>query len=131
MDWHLEKWQLVALGCAGGLIPDLIRVAKSRYETTFQDYLKRPNFWIGLAVLVALGGLAAVIGQVNSVPQALIYGYAAPELFSRIAAEHGLQPKAEGQAEATAEAQLEAVVESNKQVDPRNDNFNVRRWWSQ
>jgi hypothetical protein len=121
--WQLETWQAVAIGCAGGVIPDLIRIAKSRYDTTFADYLKRPNFWVGLAVLVGLGGLAVLIGGVTTVPQALIYGYAAPELFSRLAAEHGVPP--------TPVGQPEAVSESMQQVNPRSEKFNVRRWWSQ
>ncbi len=119
----METWQLVAVGCAGGFIPDLIRIAKSRYDASFEDYLKRPNFWAGLAVLVALGGLAALIGQVESVPQALIYGYAAPELFSRLAAQHGVP--------ATPAGQPEAVTESMQQVNPQSEAFDVRRWWSQ
>jgi hypothetical protein len=113
------NWEFIALGCAGGLIPDLIRIAKSRYDTTIADYLKRWNFWVGLAVLVGLGGLAALIGGAANVTDALVYGYAAPELFSRVAAEHGAPPSpgTEGHAEGL-------------EVNPKSEKFNVRRWWS-
>ena len=50
--------KIIAIGCAGGVIPDLIRFAKARYETNIADYFKHWNFWLGLLVLVALGGIA-------------------------------------------------------------------------
>ena len=75
------------VGCAGGVIPDLIRFAKARYEPNIADYFKHWNFWLGLLVLVALGGLAVVFGDPETTAQALALGYAAPEFFSRIVAE--------------------------------------------
>jgi hypothetical protein len=107
-----KEFQLFVIGCAGGLIPDLIRFAKARYEASVADYFKHWNFWLGLLVLVALGGLAVLFGSPESKAQALVYGYAAPEFFSRLVAQHGLQPGLEG-------------------VSPKSESFNVRRWWSQ
>jgi len=51
--------KLIAIGCAGGVIPDLIRFAQARYDATIADYFKHWNFWLGLVVLVTLGGIAA------------------------------------------------------------------------
>jgi hypothetical protein len=105
--------QLIAIGCAGGLVPDLIRFAKARYDASVADYFKHWNFWVGLLVLVALGGLAVAFGSPETKAQALVYGYAAPEFFSRLVAQHGLQqPGLEG-------------------ISPKSETFNVRRWWSQ
>ena len=112
------NWELVALGCAGGVIPDLIRIAKSRYDATVADYFKRWNFWVGLAVLVGFGGVAALIGGAANFTDALVYGYAAPELFSRVVAQHGLPGSAAGLPESV-------------EVNPRSEEFSVRRWWSQ
>ena len=77
-----ETMKLLLVGCAGGVIPDLIRFAKSRYDTSIADYFKHWNFWLGLLVLVALGGLAVVFGDPATTTQALALGYAARN-FSR------------------------------------------------
>ena len=111
--------KLIAVGCAGGLIPDLIRFAKARYDASIADYFKHWNFWLGLLVLVGLGGLAVAFGSPDSATQALVYGYAAPEFFSRLVAQHGLQ------------GTPGAGQEESVQLDPRREDFSVRRWWSQ
>lgn len=103
--------QLIAIGCAGGVIPDLIRFAKARYDATIADYFKHWNFWLGLLVLVALGGIAAALGEPTTTMQALALGYAAPEFFSRLVAEQPARPIEEGMA--------------------KSEEFSVRRWWSQ
>lgn len=102
--------KIIAIGCVGGVIPDLIRFAKARYETNIADYFKHWNFWLGLLVLVALGGIAVALGEPSTTAQALALGYAAPEFFSKIVA----QPSTGGTEEA---------------VQP--EGFSVRRWWSQ
>jgi len=109
--------EYIAIGCAGGVIPDLIRFAKARYDSSIADYFKHWNFWLGLLVLVALGGLAVAFSSPASAAQALVYGYAAPEFFSRIVAQHGLQGP--------------AGAEESVQLNPKSAAFNVRRWWSQ
>ena len=55
MDWHM----IILLGCVGGIIPDVIRIVQNRREPSLPDYVKSANFWIGLALLLLLGGLAA------------------------------------------------------------------------
>ena len=111
------NWSLIGIGCAGGVVPDLIRFAKARYDASIADYFKRWNFWVGLLVLVALGGIAAAFA--STVTQAFIYGYAAPEFFSRLAAKHDSDGGPEGN--------LGAVPEAN----PTHEAFSVRRWWCQ
>jgi hypothetical protein len=102
--------KIIAIGCAGGVIPDLIRFAKARYDANIADYFKHWNFWLGLLVLVALGGIAAVLGGPATTAQALALGYAAPEFFSKIVA----QPPAK-----STEESLQLA------------GFSLRRWWSQ
>jgi len=102
--------KLIAIGCAGGVVPDLIRFAKARYDTNVADYFKHWNFWLGLLVLVALGGIAAALSEPTTTAQALALGYAAPEFFSKILA----QPPAKS---------------TEESVQP--EAFSVRRWWSQ
>jgi hypothetical protein len=118
MSLDALNWPLIGIGCAGGVVPDLVRFAKARYETSIGDYFTRWNFWVGLLVLVALGGLAAAFGGASNATEALVYGYAAPEFFSRLVSKQGLPT--------TPQASLEAVAEAN----PTREQFSVRRWWT-
>jgi len=81
---ELSTGALIAVGCAGGLLPDIVRLIKGRYEE-FPGYLKSASFWIGLALLAGIGGLAAWWGAAGDAKEALAYGYSAPELLSRLA----------------------------------------------
>jgi hypothetical protein len=112
------EMKLLLIGCAGGVIPDLIRFAKARYDANIADYFKHWNFWLGLLVLVVLGGLAVVFGEPTTITQALALGYAAPEFFSRMVAEQPAKPA------------MGDVTES-PQLNPKSEEFSVRRWWSQ
>ncbi len=75
---------IILIGCLGGLIPDMLRIVKGRHEAKLPEYLRYANFWLGLVLLVVIGGLAAWLAEATEVKQALAYGYAAPELISRI-----------------------------------------------
>jgi len=77
-------WAMILIGCAGGLIPDALRIIKNRHEPKVPEYLRSVMFYLGLLLLVVLGGLAAWLGQAADVKQALAYGFAAPEFLSRI-----------------------------------------------
>jgi hypothetical protein len=78
---------MIIFGCVGGLLPDIIRIIKNHPSPSLPDYIKSASFWIGLFMLVILGALAAWILEASSVKQALAYGFAAPELISRILAD--------------------------------------------
>jgi hypothetical protein len=78
----------IVLGCVGGLIPDALRLIKGRYES-FPRYLTQPSFWVGLALLVALGGLAAWAGGAHNAKEALAYGFGAPQFISTLASASG------------------------------------------
>ena len=94
----------IVLGCIGGFIPDVLRLIKGRYKA-FPGYLRQPSFWVGLALLVALGGLAAWIGDAHDAKQALAYGFGAPQLISTLASSQG-EPAA------------------------RRGAFSLRQWWA-
>jgi len=74
----------ILIGAVGGLIPDVIRLVKNRYSVEMPGHWKSPNFYVGLAALVVLGGLAAWLGGADDVKTALAFGFGAPELVSRI-----------------------------------------------
>ncbi|MCB0076169.1 MAG: hypothetical protein KDD73_02025 [Anaerolineales bacterium] len=71
------------LGCIGGLLPDVLRLIKSRYDGKLPDYFGTQTFWLGLVLLVLVGGAAAWLGGANSFVDALAIGFAAPEFVSR------------------------------------------------
>jgi hypothetical protein len=77
MDW---TW---TWGFLGGALPDVIRIAKGRYETELPKHLTSPNFYLGFIFLVLLGGGAAWLGSASDVKAALAFGFAGPEFISR------------------------------------------------
>jgi cell division protein FtsZ len=77
----METLQVVALGCAGGALPDILRVIERRYDPA-PDYLKRGFFWVSLGLLVGLGGSAAYFLSPTRVIDALAIGFSAPSLVS-------------------------------------------------
>jgi hypothetical protein len=79
---HLD-WTFVALGAVGGLLPDLIRFVKDR-QKGFPDWFRKVGYWVGLLLLVVLGGFAAWLGGAKTWQAALAMGYAAPEIISRL-----------------------------------------------
>lgn len=97
---------MFAIGCSGGLIPDVLRIVKERYKDELPNYLWGLNFWIGLVLLALIGGLAAIIGEASDWKHALALGYAGPELLSRAFAGG-------------------AVALSSKRIAPV-----MRRWWA-
>ena len=71
------------LGCVGGLLPDALKIIKNRYESTLKKYLKTPQFWVGFLLLVGLGGLIAWLFGATGAKEALLFGYAGPQLLER------------------------------------------------
>ena len=76
---------LFLLGCLGGAVPDLLRIIKNRYKASLPKYLRSANFWIGLVILIGIGGLTAWILEATTAKDALLYGYAAPQILSSLA----------------------------------------------
>jgi len=77
-------WKLIALGCVGGAVPDVIRIIQNRYNLELPKYLWSPNFWLGFVLLVLLGGAASYLGGATDYKTALSFGFAAPEVISRL-----------------------------------------------
>lgn len=75
---------MLLLGCAGGIIPDVLRIIQDRHSLTIPAYLKSGVFWISLLLLAGLGGLTAWLFDAKDVKQALAFGFGAPEIISRV-----------------------------------------------
>lgn len=74
---------LIWIGAAGGLIPDVLRLINGRMGPP-PVYLKSANFWLSLALLAGVGALSAYVGEAADVKQALAFGFGGPEFLSRL-----------------------------------------------
>jgi hypothetical protein len=107
MEFNLSMF---LLGCAGGLLPDVLRLVRNRYNKKFGGYLKRIQFWVGLVLLVAVGGLTVWILHATTIKDALIYGFAAPEILSKLLSE--------------------AVTPGSDVVTKGGGKFKIPKWWA-
>jgi hypothetical protein len=78
----------IVLGCIGGLIPDVIRLIKIGDTGIYRlpDYLKSWFFYFILILQVSFGGFLIYILKIDDALQALVYGYAGPQIFTSLAA---------------------------------------------
>ena len=84
MDMPVFSLNFFLFGCLGGLLPDILRLINSKYDPTTPQYLKTAKFWIILLLQVALGGLTAWLLGAATVRDALIFGFTAPEVITRL-----------------------------------------------
>jgi len=98
--------KIVIFGCIGGLLPDILRLIKSRYRNRLPKYVKNLNFLLGVILLAGIGGMAAWILGAQGPKEALAYGFAAPELFSKL------------------------VAQRVKEVERGEVIFKLREWWA-
>ena len=103
----MDITQVIVWGCVGGLLPDVVRLIKSRFGD-IPGYLKSPMFWVGTVLLIALGGFLAWLGTAKEIKEALAYGYAGPEALTR----------------------LLGVKEGDGQQDRGAKQFKIRQFWS-
>lgn len=137
----LAVWQVILLGCAGGALPDLIRIFKNLRDPKVAADLKTWQCWATIAFLVALGGFVTWLLQVTGRVEAVASGYAAPELVTRLAQERapdlsGLLPAGGGQG---GEDHLESLLSTIRAAKPEvavaltgggKPGFNPRTWWA-
>lgn len=90
----METWQVIALGCAGGALPDVLRVIERRHEPP-PEYLWRGFFWVSLGLLVCLGGAAGYLLSPTRVIDALAIGFSAPSLVAGLLAQKPERPEPE------------------------------------
>ncbi len=119
-----SMWVLIICGCGAGLLPDVLRLVNSRYESGPIPYLRSWRFWVSLALLVPLGGLAAWLLDSRTPLQAVAFGYAAPELLSRV-----LSREAGERGGAGVDRGESAEVVRPREV-PRGAVAALRGWWA-
>lgn len=74
------------LGCSlfGALLPDAIRIAKNRDSMDIPEFLKHPNFWLSLAVLIIISIGANLLANPKSALEAIAFAYGAPEFLTKL-----------------------------------------------
>jgi hypothetical protein len=82
----MTTFHMLLLGMVGGLLPDAIRFFKERHDPEVPKFLKGAKFWISLVIGLGLGALAAWLLKAANAKDAVIYGFAAPELLTSLAA---------------------------------------------
>jgi len=105
---------LIAVGCVGGLLPDIIRIIKNRHSGELPTFFRMSSFWLGLVGLVILGGLAVWVLGAAHPREALIIGFTAPEVFSNLAAE--------------SQGSMERGAMDRGTRDTKG--FSLRKWWA-
>lgn len=75
---------MFVFGVFGGALPEITRIIRTRRTKIFPEYYKASKFWIGVLLMLALGGLAAWLLDAKDLQSAVAFGYAAPELFTRL-----------------------------------------------
>lgn len=86
LDWTLIA--LIAWGCVGGALPDLLRLVKLLQVPVTNPPAPSPwtpSFWTSMAIMTVLGGLAAYLGGAKLPKEAVAFGFSAPEVLSRLA----------------------------------------------
>jgi hypothetical protein len=78
--------EYIIYGCLGGMFPDILRIIKNRYEPSLPNYLKSVNFYLGLVLLILLGGFLVYLKESKDIIEALAIGYSGPQIFSSLAA---------------------------------------------
>lgn len=104
---------LFLLGCLGGLLPDILRLIRNRHKIRIPTYLRKLNFWLGTILLVGVGGLTAWVLSAETAKDALIYGFASPQILSQLA----------------AAARVERVERGVREWENETP-FNLLKWWS-
>lgn len=106
---------VIWLGLLGGIIPDALRVINDRHNPEVPTYFKSVKFWIGVFLLMGLGALVNWLVAPSTAVQAILTGYSAPSIFSKLA----------------AKAETDSVGDKGIVNTPSTDSgFSMRRWWS-
>lgn len=83
---------MVAMGCVGGVLPDVLRVVKNLKDNAAIGFLGTGRFWLGFVLQMALGGFVVWLLEVAAYKEAVAVGFSAPEIISKLAAKAKEQP---------------------------------------
>jgi hypothetical protein len=121
----MEWYEAVALGCAGGTLPDLVRIVAARHDE-MPAYLRRVYFWISLGLLAAMGGIVAYFLKPARAIDTLALGYSAPGILSKLLADKDGDKKTLPRSDIAAHA-YRGPDYSDRVPNPFG---RLQKWWS-
>ncbi|RWA62924.1 hypothetical protein [Mesorhizobium sp.] len=65
--------ETAVLGAVGGVLPDIIRIIRKRFEAT-PAYVKRRAYWLSVGFLAIVGAVASVTAHAGTAHEAMAYG---------------------------------------------------------
>jgi len=88
--------QYLICGALGGFLPDILRLVTKLREGTVPSYLKTKAFWFSLVLLAIIGAVAVWLTNPTSTREAVMIGFSAPEVISRLASQTKQVDRADG-----------------------------------
>jgi hypothetical protein len=80
----MTTWQLLLCGAVGGAVPDLLRWLALRREATSTDFATKGVVWLSFIISIWLGTATVYSAQTTHVWEAILLGYATPQLLSKL-----------------------------------------------
>lgn len=80
----LTLTELIGCSLLGALLPDVIRIIKNKDNVDIPEFLKHPNFWLSLSLLIIISIVANLLASPKTVQEAIAFAYGAPEFLSKI-----------------------------------------------
>jgi hypothetical protein len=119
----------VLLGAIGGLLPDVLRVISNRYKTEFDDFYKKPPFWVGLTFLSALGAFIVFIQGTQGIIESLAIGFSGPQIVSKLLG--AAPPAAKGKDSKSDDDALEGFDSRSTEpaIPAEPQGFELMKWW--
>jgi hypothetical protein len=80
--------ELVLLGAAGGVLPDVLRMIKTRFEG-MPAYIRTAWYWISLIIIAGVGALTVYLLKPTGLVEVLAVGFSAPEILTKLLSKSG------------------------------------------
>lgn len=65
--------ETAVLGAVGGVLPDIIKAIRKRFEPT-PAYIKRGWYWVSILFLAVVGAIASIAAHAGTIHEAMAYG---------------------------------------------------------
>ncbi|ARP67206.1 MULTISPECIES: hypothetical protein [Mesorhizobium] len=75
--------ETAALGAVGGILPDIIKAIRKRFEST-PSYIKSSYYWFSVVLLAIIGAVASIAAHAGTAQEALAYGASSFALLTQV-----------------------------------------------
>jgi hypothetical protein len=80
----MTAWTILLCGAIGGSVPDLLRLLALRREPVAPKFVTKGVVCLSFIVSIWLGAISAYSAHLSHVWEAILLGYALPQLLSKI-----------------------------------------------